>query len=144
MLHTPTAASRTPGYQLHRRHTAACCRQCYELPPGGHKGVIRSKEDWLRRIFVVFALFSAELTVSYLCTSVQQQPDTLGLSPNTRLVQRGDGVHRHDVDGCTTLDQLLQLEDPALCSSLVHGRPVCPEAKTMGCGGGPPSYTNAR
>lgn len=52
-------------------------------------------------------MIPVELTVSHLCTSIQQQPDTLGLSTYARLVQRGDGVHRHDVHGCTALDQLL-------------------------------------
>lgn len=61
-----------------------------------------------------------ELTVSHLCTSVQQQSDTLGLSTYARLMQRGDGVHGHDVDGRTIVNELLQLEDPALCSSLMH------------------------
>lgn len=66
-----------------------------------------------------------------LRTSVQQQSDTLGLTLNTRLVQRGDGVHGHDVDGGPCLDQLLQLQGSTLSSSLMDRRPVCPESKAM-------------
>ncbi len=75
----------------------------------------------------------AALTPSHLCTSVQQQSDALGLSLYTRLMQGGDGVDCHDVNRCTSLDQLLQLEGPALCSGLVHGWPVRPKSKTMSC-----------
>lgn len=70
---------------------------------------------------------------SHLCTSVQQQPDTLGLSLYTRFMQRGDGVDCYDVNCCASLYQLLQLQGPALCSCLMHCWPVCPESKTMSC-----------
>lgn len=59
-------------------------------------------------------------TSAYLSTSIQQQSDTLGLSLYTRLVEGGDGVDGHDVHCCACLDQLLQLEGPALCRRLVH------------------------
>lgn len=57
---------------------------------------------------------------SNLCTSVQQQPDTLGLSLYTRLMQGSDGVDRYDVNCCASLYQLLQLQGPALGSCLMH------------------------
>lgn len=67
----------------------------------------------------------------HLCTSIQQQSDTLGLSLYTRLMQRGDGVHSHNVNWSPCFNQLLQLMGSALCSGLMHCRPVCPESKTM-------------
>lgn len=75
----------------------------------------------------------ALLTPSHLCTSVQQQSDALGLSLYTGLMQRGDGVNCHDVNCCTSLDQLLQLEGSALCGSLMHRWPIRPESKAMSC-----------
>lgn len=136
--------------QLHTLQATSCTgvtqRRASINVTSFHLGVTKAwfsqkKTNRWNRIFVVLALFCAELTESYLCTSIQQQPDTLGLSTYARLVQRGDGVHRHDVYGCAPLDQLLQLEDPALCSSLMHCWPVCPEAKTMGWRNVRPSLT---
>lgn len=72
-------------------------------------------------------------TPAHLSTSIQQQSDTLGLSLYTRLMEGGDGVDGHNVHCRACLDQLLQLEGPALCRCLVHCWPVSPESKTMSC-----------
>lgn len=82
---------------------------------------------------LIFFFVETPTTLSHLCTSTQQQSDTLGLSLYACLMQWGDGVHSHSVDCCTLLNQLLQLESSALGSGLVNRWPVRPESKTMSC-----------
>lgn len=75
---------------------------------------------------------AADQGPAHLRSGVQQQADTLRLSPQTGLVQRRDGVHSHDVDRRSAPDEELQLGSVAERRRLVHLRPLRPEA----CGGG--------
>lgn len=63
-----------------------------------------------------------------LSSGFQEQPDTLGLSTDTGLVQGCDGVHSHNVDRSSTLDEVLQQGGVPLRGRFVHLCPFCPTA----------------
>lgn len=71
-------------------------------------------------IYLKDVLESSPVSLAYLCSSVQQKPDALGLSTEAGFVQRHDGVHRYNIDRSATLDEVLQLGSLALGCCLVH------------------------
>ena len=65
--------------------------------------------------------------LSHLSSGLQQQPDTPQMPLGAGLVEWGDVVHRHHVGRGSALQQLSELQNPAVRCCLVQGGPVCPE-----------------
>lgn len=65
--------------------------------------------------------YSRKVTsVTNLSSGFQEQPDALSLSTDAGLVQGCDGVHSHNVDWSSALDEVLQLDGVTLRGCSVH------------------------